>query len=125
MCKKASSLPAGKHALFAFADANANGKWDPAIPEAIGWYSNMPSGRPTAVDANNPRGGEVSIMLTAPHTMPKNAEFKNSALRNFKGYTVLHLKRDAVARGLAHGRLLARPFGGRKPHAGHGPDAVP
>lgn len=101
------SVPPGKHAIFAFADTNNNGKWDPAIPESLGWFSNEPSGRPAAIDVNKLDRTTYSVKLTAPHPLPTSSKYKDSELRKCKDYTVVHLKGDAESRGLAHGHLLA------------------
>ncbi|HBE71153.1 MAG TPA: hypothetical protein DDW52_23655 [Planctomycetaceae bacterium] len=101
------ALQSGKQVLFAFCDSNRNGRWDPAVPEAIGWYTASPSGRPSAIDSRTRPANKLTIKLSAPHPMPTSARFGASSLKKLKGYTVVHLKGDAEARGLAHGRLLA------------------
>lgn len=101
------SVPPGRHAIYAFADVNHNGKWDPVSREAFGWYCKEPSGRPMPIDREQLVASEITIKLTAPHEMPKAAAFEDSELRIQKGYSVVHLKGDAEERGQAHGRLLA------------------
>ncbi|WP_442485164.1 hypothetical protein [Aeoliella sp. SH292] len=93
------------YCLFAFADLNDNGVWDPATPEPFGWYTNQPSGDfvPVAV-----RTVGISIKLEAPTPMPKAAQSADGgSLVRVKGYPVLQLTGDAHARGFAHGKLLA------------------
>lgn len=93
------------YCVFAFADLNDNGRWDPATPEPFGWHTNQPAGDFTPVQAGN---NEVRIQLEAPHLMPEAAQSTNGgSLARVKGYPVLQLTGDAHDRGYAHGKLLA------------------
>lgn len=103
-------LEPGAYAVFAFADVDADRRWDPAIPEPFGWETDEPAGTWTAVGVGAAgSGSELAITLRAP--MPFSGEAKESqhgSLRRIDGYPVLQLRGDAHERGFAHGELVAR-----------------
>lgn len=99
----------GPHCLFAFADLNDDGRWDPSVPEPFGWYTDEPAGTYVPVYASDRSSRSFDFALTAPGTMPSDRqETLGGVVRNMKGYTVLQLSGDARTRGMAHGRLMAR-----------------
>ncbi|WP_425398498.1 hypothetical protein [Aeoliella sp.] len=95
------------YCVFAYADLNDNGSWDPATPEPFGWYATEPAGS-YAIAASSPKSKQLSFRLTAPHTMPTESQAtEGGRITQIKGYTVLQLSGDAQLRGFAHGKLLA------------------
>lgn len=96
----------GPHAVFAFVDLDGDRRWNPATPEAIGWYAAAPGG---CFDAFDPaRDGEATIVMRAPTPFPAEAQHgEHGSLRRVHGVPVLHLRGDAHQRGFAHGNLLA------------------
>ena len=106
--KYSLSVPPGHHCVFAFADLNDNGKWDPAEPEPFGWYASQPAGRFDVIHVNAENVPDMDFMLKAPrHFSGKAAREIGGTLRNINGYTVLQLQGDAKSRGYAHGKLIA------------------
>lgn len=97
--------PGQSYCVFAYADLNDNGIWDPATPEPFGWHATQEAGDFAPVAANSTG---VRILLKAPTPMPVDARsIEGGSLVRVKGYPVLHLAGDARTRGYAHGKLLA------------------
>lgn len=102
------SLAAGPYTIFAFADTNRNGRWDPVVPEPFGWYSTKPSGRFDIVQIKEKDLNAFDFTLRAPrHFSGKPCSAPGGTLRQVKGYTVLQLTGNAHDRGYAHGNLVA------------------
>jgi len=104
------SLPvdAGSYCVFAFADENNNGRWDPAAPEAFGSYARKPAGRFDVVTVASSNVPDIDITLRAPTHFEKDTRsVSGGTLTRVKGLPVLQLSGDAHARGYAHGKLVA------------------
>lgn len=102
----ASDVP---HCVFAFADLNDNGRWEPATPEPFGWFAEEPAGTFVGVAPGGERAGSVNFALTTPSRMPSTRRHTEGGfLSQQKSYPVLRLSGDARARGHAHGYLLAQ-----------------
>ncbi len=103
----ALTVKAGAYCVYAFADTNDNGRWDPAGPEPMGWYATQASGHLTQLRAKKDTS-DINFTLQAPtHFSEETATAPGGVLRQMKGYTVLQLSGDAQTRGYAHGKLVA------------------
>lgn len=93
----ALDLPAGRYALFAFADVDGDGAWTPAVPEPCGWLEQVAA-----------PGSGADLPLRAPVHLPRrDREVAHGALRWLRGLPVVQLRGGATERGRAHGELLA------------------
>jgi hypothetical protein len=102
------TVPPGHYALFAFADLNGNGRWDPGIPEPMGWHTAEAAGDTTPVNVAEEDIEGIEIELKVPTPFPREEQLtEGGSLRWIKGYPVLRLKGDAHTRGYAHGKLAA------------------
>lgn len=104
------SIPttSGHYCVFAFADANENGRWDPEFPEPMGWFARAPSGRFDIAKVESANRVDIDFAIRAPrHFAPETRTEKGGTLRRINGYTVLQLKGNAKSRGYAHGKLVA------------------
>ena len=99
----------GHYAVFAFADRNNDGNWDPGLPEPSGWYAARPGGRLDHFELKAGESATIVIRLRAPTPFPTDdRRTDHGALTRIKGYPVLQLSGNARQRGRAHGFLVAR-----------------
>ena len=102
------SVQSGRHCVFAYADTNDNGRWDPDVPEAMGWYANQPAGRFDVVHVADEDVDGKDFTLKAPrHFSGSTSSELGGTLKTMDGYAVLQLRGDAKTRGYAHGKLIA------------------
>lgn len=101
-------VPPGLHCVFAFADQNQNGRWDPAVPEAFGWYTSQPAGAWEPISVVDGSEVEVTLQVRSPRPFPTSQrEAAGGRLTSIRGHAVLQLKGTASQRGYAHGFLIA------------------
>jgi len=101
-------LATGSYCVFAFADENDNGRWDPAEPEALGSYARRPAGRFDVVSIGEKDVGGIDLTLKAPRHIPLGTRsMPGGTLTRIKGIPVLQLSGGSHTRGFAHGKLVA------------------
>ncbi|MCO6045523.1 hypothetical protein NG895_16550 [Aeoliella sp. ICT_H6.2] len=101
----------GPYCVFAFADLNDNGCWDPATPEPFGWFATEAAGSYAPVKASDRSSVALNFSLKAPRPIPTESQaIEGGSVTQIKGYTVLQLTGDAQQRGFAHGKLMADPI---------------
>ncbi len=101
-------LPTGHYCVFAFADRNNNGRWDPAEPEAFGSYARSTAGHFDVVTVGEEDVTGIDLTLKAPRHFPSGTQsVPGGTLTRIKGIPVLQLSGDSHTRGFAHGKLVA------------------
>jgi len=106
--KYSIEVPAGHYSVFAFADANENGRWDPGVPEPLGWFAGKPAGWVEIIDVETGPRTDIDFVIRAPQHFPDGIrQEEGGTFCRINGYPVLQLRGDARTRGLAHGKLVA------------------
>ena len=101
-------LAEGCYSLFAFADLNSNGLWEPEGPEPFGWLTDRPSGTFYRIRVSDEDLSPLDFTLKSPRNFPVEPRHETGgSLVTIHGYKVLQLCGDAKTRGFAHGKLLA------------------
>lgn len=102
------TLGPGHYAVYAFADQNGNGRWDPSGPEPFGWHTDQGAGDAVPVEVGGQGGEPLEIELRAPRPFSRETVVvEGGRLSHVKGYPVVYLTGDARTRGFAHGKLIA------------------
>ena len=106
--KYSLQLEEGTYSVFAYADTNQNGRWDPDVPEPFGSYTKKSGGCFDSVVIGELNTSGLDINLKAPKHFPtERRSAPGGTFTRIKGYPVLQLSGDARARGFAHGKLVA------------------